>query len=731
MLSSESHLEGVWTNPEMLQGLRNLGAPVDEAFAEPSLHEWWSRGIEAMSPMQRSWILHSSRNPVLRDDPWPRLAAVPWEEDLFGVEYGSMRDRFLMNCTLAGYDHDTVEAMKGRWMMGEFDSVTSSFLTIGSVFVESSRPITSSMAASAVPSFITVYQKDEIDISGERSELGRQGLPMKFLSTPNLGDLENGIIGFRDKIPGSRFVKVVEGDRTVLRGYKDISIPEDFPVELAEWYGGKFYILYPYGLPNFVWDSHSFSQHPWFAPDQYEPKPWSEGIMVLTSEGEYRVKNNFTWEMSLEDHGLPGVWEVCWARLPGKMSGIVPLRPRPGKVPSRMALSRIRANVTAVDFRRMIRNMSCPYSITTNHVGPFLGTYRKTVLNGAKMIIVDSGYRFNDHSWTRFKLVSKTVSPVLKDPAWASYVTTALVSTESTSKNSHVPNHFVSVDKLDNPSLPLESRPNWKMRIGVKVVPYDAKTEETLVISDQGKPWDEIGGNLEHGESPIVGLFREIKEELQMEMISAAQFIDLGVSDYVDEHEMEVGRTHIFMCPIFLFGDHPSLKRVNPWVGPLNADSHVDGYQKWHFRNLSHWLTRVGKPAGAAAFLKANLSRESPLRSVVGLTTSYLTAWITALNSGRVNLCLDAVYALGHFPMSMKKLELAMVVRGYSWDLTGLDSRYYRIVHSKQMGPWQKKFGIQKGEKVAVATPRGSEYVKALGLFLKYVFVNGSLEEAV
>lgn len=723
MSVSECQLNGVWTNPEMLQGLRNLGAPVDEAFAEPSLHEWWSKGIEAMSTMQRSWILHSARSPVLRDDPWPRLAPVPWEENLFGEDYGFMRDRFLMNCTLAGYDHDSVDAMKARWMMGEFDSVTESFLTMGSVFVESARPIPSSTAETEVSTFLTVYQKDEVDVPGERSSLGRQGLPMKFLSTPNLGDLENGIIGLRDKIPGSRFVKIVDGDRACLRGYKDIPVPDDFPVELAEWYGGKFYVLYPYGLPSFIWGVHSFAQHPWLCPDQYEPKPWSEGVMVLTSEGEYRVKNHFTWEMSLEDHCLPGVWEVCWARLPGKVPGIIPLRPRPGKTPSKMTLSRVRANVTAVDFRRMIRNMSCPYIITVNHEGPFLGTYQRIVSNGSRVIVLDSGYRIKDGSWLKLKL----------DPSNFKNRVVRVFASSKELGEVEVSNYVLPVPKLpdryEERHLPLESRPNWKMRIGVKVFPYDVRTDETLVIADQGKPWDEIGGNLEGNETPISGLFREIKEELQMDMISAAQFIDLGVSDYVDEKEMEVGRTHVFLCPMYLFGDHSSLKRVNPWVGPLNSDSHVEGYQSWHFRNLSYFLSRVGKPSGVASYLKANLSRESPLRNVVDLTTPYVAAWITALNTGKVNLCLDAIYALGHFPMSMKKLELAMVVRGYSWDLTGLDDRYYKVVHSKQLAPWKKKFGIMNGERVAVATPRGSEYVKALGLFLKYVFVNGSLEE--
>jgi len=331
---------------------------------------------------------------------------------------------------------------------------------------------------------------------------------------------------------------------------------------------------------------------------------------------------------------------------------------------------------------------------------------------------MDCGWRLIGGQWVKQKLVTGR-SNTDNGQVWSD----------------HVPNYHVPPHRLFNPRIePLNSTPNWKIRIGVKVFPYDVQTRETLVIKDKDpktqieKPWDEVGGGLDGTETPIEALFREIKEETGQEMVSAAQFIYLGVSDYVDEVQNEVGRTHIYICPMYLFNVTSQFRRVNPWLGPLNDEGHEEGFQPWHKRNLETFLTKLGAPEGAAAILKANNNRESPLRLEVDLTTPYVAAWITALNSGKVNLNLDAMFTLGQRPMSLRDLQKHMVARGYTWDFTGLDTRYYKKVKSSALVKWEAIISPATNHTM-VLTPRGADFVMQLGLPVKYVFLNGQLEE--
>jgi len=153
-----------------------------------------------------------------------------------------------------------------------------------------------------------------------------RGKGTKSVLIAELRDLEVGcsieqdvIFGVRDKIPGILHVR----SGTVLEGPFPVELPEGVEVDLAEYFCGRYYILWPLHTRTQEIMGCAFIQHRFLSLTDYHPRSWSEGSMFLTVNGEQRTKYRNTTELNRD--GV--VWEASLEDGEVKF-----LRPRPGKI---------------------------------------------------------------------------------------------------------------------------------------------------------------------------------------------------------------------------------------------------------------------------------------------------------------------------------------------------------------------------------------------------------------
>jgi len=657
---------------------------VDEARQFPELAAIWKRGFSEMTEVARDLIITIGRSPQIRDDNWATGPSVSWEKDLFGEDFPKVRERFAMNCIAAHITSEDFIGFRDRWERAEFDSVMNGCVVIANVFVELGKEFPKGYLVKHPE----MSPKREIDEVTSYSHLGRTSLPRQFLERPNIGDIDEGIIALRDKIPGSRFVKTKTKDGYVFRGYCDIPITMDFPVEVAEWYGGKFHIIYPYGLWSFTYrDRFRFEEHPWYSVRDYKPRYFAEGMMILTSSGEYRTKYSHTWEMDGSQFGLPGIWEVTFGRLlHGKGGAIVPLRPRPGKVPQRMSMVSVRSNVNTGEFLSILQGLRSRYVVATVKGGPYYGSMvRQIESNGQFTISIDSGWRLGDDGFFhRTKL----------EP-WK-------------------PGQQPQSVEVESPTVlyqtPINSPIGWKVRLGVKVVPYDARTRLMKVIDDSGKPTDHLGGGLHIGEVPLQGLLREACEEIGKPITDMNNFVYLGYREYVDSEAMELGRTHMYLCPSYVIPESPFIKYVNPW----NASG--DDCAKWFLSNQSFFHEKVGDHDGVVALLNSVFRRDSVIRDVVSFASPFVTSFLMSRNLGRTNLELDMLAIILEGAITIEDLSRKMIMRGYLWDVSVFNKTFIKVIPSDDNN---------QSHSLCYATPRGADFGRKNGLLPKVVWAGG------
>jgi len=148
-------------------------------------------------------------------------------------------------------------------------------------------------------------------------------------------------------------VTVMQNNTKKLLGYLEIEVPNHFRPLVVEYYGGKFYSIFPYfsrpqtysvvikGQPQ----TTVFYPHPFMSPvDFYDRREEFathkyDGIMIWTGDRELRAKWNPTVDVKVDDQ----VWEVSLSK------GLVLERPRYGKgaYTTQRAESRIRSQIRA------------------------------------------------------------------------------------------------------------------------------------------------------------------------------------------------------------------------------------------------------------------------------------------------------------------------------------------------------------------------------------------------
>lgn len=450
--------------------------------ADDALKYWGYTAGDGLSGVQQSYFqafsaLQQSDSDV---DAFCDSDMTDWEAALFeedGEHILRVRESLVMSLSLNKCGDAEREVAFSRYLKGWFDSVSINHLVIGRVFAYTSVPIVKVGVRGRFATYPGTM--DEMDQPSKFGEIGRKNIAKIDLPKFSYeGSHDHSILAFRSKIPGSRFVKTVVGEKTFLRGYRDIEVPRDFPVELCEEFAGAFYVLYPYGLsvppggfPGLP--GVYFEEHPWISPSEYVAHEWAEGVMVLTPQCEYRVKNVPTEEV-LDN----GVWEVAYGvRYGTGISGLMQIRPRPGKKPitKDQAIKVLKSVVRSSDLMRTVPESTRPVLVV--HSGEYLGM----VSVHQDSIYIDAGER------------TKVASVQLDEP----------VRTVKKAK----PQLVEVPASLYGSKLLVVSQQDGLLSIGVR-------------IERDGKPLDLPGGTRELGETPMSCLVREIWEELNIDVAS-------------------------------------------------------------------------------------------------------------------------------------------------------------------------------------------------------------------
>jgi len=271
--------------------------------------------LQMSDDIYRETVRQTAQRKVMEQDRW--IAEKSWDKEMPEGDRRAVRKELLTRCIEQKLDAEFVSDMKKRYDQKWFSSVSEQHLVIGSVYAQRREKI------------LTVQK--ELDLVSEYADVGRVAVSVL---TWQHGSLLEGA-SFRMKVDGDRFVRQERGGQSFLSGFVEVEIPREFPVEVAEYYAGKFIVVYPYieesrivkvrisGNDEMV----MFMSHPFTTAtgilaksDLYSSR--YDGLMILARDGrEYRTK----WLPSMEimEHGE--VWEMCLA--PTKKL----IRPRFGK----------------------------------------------------------------------------------------------------------------------------------------------------------------------------------------------------------------------------------------------------------------------------------------------------------------------------------------------------------------------------------------------------------------
>jgi len=396
------------------------------------------------------------------------------------------------------------------WANQMFDSVSSNGITVHGITVVTDHmlPI-----------------KDEKDYDAGSANLGRINLPY---SVCNKGwGLEPGqMIAVRGKINGLSFVRVKTESGVFLRGPWDVEISDDVPLQKVEFYGGKWYIIAPYGLPTFSLNGVVYNAHPWLHPMDFHSNVMYDGIMVLTADKEYRVKFYHTHETLINDV----VWEVT------TLGGIM-LRQRPGKAVSSSGV--IHSNLASVNVA--VLSNTFPVSRIYKVV---LCDYGRRQATGilANTYVIDSGYRVLNKTVKIESKFSYNIGPV--DDNYPVMVVNGQMDDLVFGEVISEPRKFAfPIGFPTGKSLP--STIPQKSYIGSKVILGCAGLSSHYMYLERGKKMDFVGGNHEGMETPEQTLVREIQEELGCSL-SNIRF--LGYSEHNDKGVY--ARSYVFFCRI-------------------------------------------------------------------------------------------------------------------------------------------------------------------------------------
>jgi len=432
-----------------------------------------------------------------------------WESKLFRDDTIAMtvRESLVLSTNTNKCTTDERVWIYKRYLLGHFDAVSSHYLTVGRAFAYT--PIEIKAQTSRKQFFVTPGRMDEVDIPSQYSSVGRrsvQKLEMKNFKLEGQGP--NAVVGLRSKLPGSRFVKIQENGKTLLRGYRDIEVRADFEPELCEEWAGVMYILFPYGLETFSEKGETYMEHPWYTPSEFQMDSWSDGVMILTSGEEYRAKVCPTEEIL--DNGE--VWEAAYGiRYGTGMNGLMLLRPRPGKkcISRDQATKVLKSVVPARDFMRWL--VDCPETRPVSVATP--GTYGRSVTITPERIWIDSGIARNLHV--------KSASPPREDsPPSERRRVKGGGGHQIPAQEEQLTPGFTSV-KEQGIKSGWEDTPARIYGSKLVIVGHSPDTGSfpgiAIISEREYKDYDLPGGTRILGETPLMNLHREIEEELLMD----------------------------------------------------------------------------------------------------------------------------------------------------------------------------------------------------------------------
>jgi len=239
---------------------------------------------------------------------WVREIRVPWESSIES-DKNRMRMDFLSGMVDRGWDDDMVAWGKIQWEKCQFHTVAYGYVTLHNVCVRLLQGV-------------KVKDKEIEEVYTSRQGDGRENILMAEVPTLKVGAcIEEGVIfACRDKIPGLLHYK----DGCKFRGAYGFDCSELFPVEMAEYFCGVFYVLRPLNFTSeIVHQGYRFLPHEMKSLSDYKKKNWSEGTMFLNSNGELRSKFQPTVELDIGGE----VWE-CYS----DNGEIKKLIPRPSKI---------------------------------------------------------------------------------------------------------------------------------------------------------------------------------------------------------------------------------------------------------------------------------------------------------------------------------------------------------------------------------------------------------------
>lgn len=524
----------------------------------------------SMSPHNRMAVRSYGRaKEFLALNPVP---AADWELRLFGdpeqVEHG--RTSLLVAALNEGRSSDECASLMARWHECAFDAVSVDNISIGGLCVPFPIALGTSGPLGLFPT--SPCQVDEVDFHAPHSDDGRKDLLSVELAELQWGcDLTHprSVLALRTKIPGSRFVKRKVGQDYFLSGFKDLPIPVDFPVELCEYYSGKFFVLFPYSCPHFEYLGYQFVPHEWKAPQKYSFDIWGEGVMILTPSGEIRCRTFPSGEV--RDYGdTKGVWEFGFGIF-GDEPVYFPIRPRPGKPTGSQAqtLNRIGSCVPSTTFLQIKEETN--WDVVTCYSGPLKGTISKE--NG--IVYLDSGLReMKDTKYPRYhqseqlKPPPKVVGLGVPQPLKRSTIISA------------------APKPVPIPTPPTPSGP--KIIEGAKIFLFTQKHRLVMVQERSDKKWDLPGGHLEQRESPFQALMREVEEETGI-LLDPNWIVSMGISKAAATTDQAQYISHVFLG---ITNQTPPSNHGASAIATYDWETAMKGpmsnFQPWYPRHVDH-----------------------------------------------------------------------------------------------------------------------------------------------
>jgi len=333
--------------------------------------------------------------------------------------------------------------------------------------------------------------RDEEDLVN-LDDVGRQDLTYRELMELRWGPGGNAY-AVREKLNGIRFTLRETAFGVVYCGAGlMVYLPKVVPTMQLEFSPQGVMMIGRYGFPDMMVANVLFGGHRWRSPDDFKITPQMEGIMLLTSKGEWRLKRHITAEIDVD--GEP----YCSVILQDRT---VPLFPRYG-----------RKTTTFLDLYRALPTLGVleipvtRYPVRTVESGAFFGS----IIIEPTGVRIDSGYRMGTDHVLHHITVKEVMPPgVVK----IGDVYNKQMGTQ------------ISVSPYKSDELFSVS--------GAKVVVV-GEDDALLLFKDNEKPWDFLGGRIEPRETSIQAILREIKEETGIQLM-ASKLMFLGITSEVSE----------------------------------------------------------------------------------------------------------------------------------------------------------------------------------------------------